>query len=77
MFFDVIHAPMITAKQLKFRDPSEGLTPMPKLVLREKYVLRIKYLVFSLYLEYGSIYRQRGGVKPELGFHRVFSLSLV
>jgi hypothetical protein len=40
-FFDVIHAPTITSKQLKLRDPSEGLTPMPKLVLREKSMLYV------------------------------------
>jgi hypothetical protein len=31
-FFDVLHTPTITAKQLKLRDPSGGLASMSKLI---------------------------------------------
>jgi hypothetical protein len=36
MFFDVLHTPKNTAKQLKLRDPSESLISMPKLVYERK-----------------------------------------
>jgi hypothetical protein len=36
-----------------------------------------KILSLRLYLGYGPIYRQRGGVQPELGFLLLVDLELV
>jgi hypothetical protein len=47
MFFDVLHAPMITAKQLKLRDSSGGLAPMPKLAYERKICSMHKILSLS------------------------------
>jgi hypothetical protein len=73
-FFDVLHAPTITTKLLKLRDPFGSLAPMPKLASKKKYALCIIYSVCCLYVGYGPIYRQIGGVKFELGF--LFTLKL-
>lgn len=47
-FFNVLHAPMITTKQLKLRDSFEDVTPMLKSVSerKKKYALCIKYSVY-------------------------------
>jgi hypothetical protein len=37
----------------------------------------LKILSLSLYLDNGSIYRQIGGVKPELGFLLLVDLELL
>jgi hypothetical protein len=74
MFFTLLNN---SAKQLKLWDPSEDPTSMPKLASEEKICSMHKILSLSLYLGYKPIYRQRGGVKPELGFLLLFDLELL
>jgi hypothetical protein len=66
-FFGAINTLTVTAKQLKLRDHSWGLAPMPKVSPKRK-LCSMHKIVCSLYLGYKPIYRQRDGVKPELGF---------
>jgi hypothetical protein len=68
MFFGALHAPMITAKLLKLRDPSRGLAPMPKLAFEKTICSMHKIISLSFIPGYGPIYRQKCGIKPQLGF---------
>jgi hypothetical protein len=50
---------------------------MPKLASTKKNLFNLQKFNLSLYLVYGPIYRQRGGVKPELGFLLLIDLELL
>jgi hypothetical protein len=70
MFFCALHAPTITAKQLKLRDHSGGLAiaPMCKLAFEKKVCSMHEIISLSFILGYAPIYRQTFEVKPELSF---------
>jgi hypothetical protein len=50
---------------------------MPKLAYEEKICPMHKILSLSLYLRYGYIYKERGEVKPELGFLLLVDLEML
>jgi hypothetical protein len=50
----------ISAKQLKLWDPSEDITPMPKLAFEEKIRSTHEKLSLCLYMGYEPIYWQIG-----------------
>jgi hypothetical protein len=62
MFFTL---PKNTVKQLKLRDHSEGLAPMPKLAHERKICSMHKIFIISFIPGYELIYRQKCG--PDLG----------
>jgi hypothetical protein len=74
MFFMV---PKNTAKQLKLRDPSEGLAPMLKLAFDGKIYSMHKIISLYLYLGCRLVYRQRGKGQPELGFLLLLDLGVL
>lgn len=66
-FFNVVHVLKNTTKQLKSKDPSGNLIPMPKSVSKRKIYSMHKILSLSLYPVYVPIYRLRGRSQPKLG----------
>jgi hypothetical protein len=69
--------PKNTAKQLKLREPSEGLAPMLKLAFDGKIHSMHKIISLYLYLGCGLVYRQRGKCQPELGFLLLLDLGVM
>jgi hypothetical protein len=52
----------------KLKGPFRGSSLIPELAFAKKNLLNLQKFNLSLYLRYGPIYRQRGGVKPGLRF---------